>query len=313
MLFANGISYFCTVEKIYEHIEKLLGRNDYVVVPGLGGFVLQQQSAAIIDNKLIAPRKTIAFNALMHHADGLLVIEIARTERISYRIAQELLQVEIKLFKKQLQVSGSFEFGNFGVFNLTDEGNYVFIPNTKAAFIPSNIGVVDLQLNDYTKQQLVPIKHKSLSTKSILRYAAVFALLISLMFVSEQHPDRSRTQSAAIVSLSKLTTVAKTLTDTIAIADTTSQQAPQHTKDEMTINTKAYHVVVASMPTQQSAEDYCKQLNELNFPAAKVLEPVKTYRVAIKSFTDKEEAIRYMENLRTTDERFSTAWVLCKK
>ncbi len=313
MLFANGISYFCTVEKIYEHIEKLLGRNDYVVVPGLGGFVLQQQSAAIIDNKLIAPRKTIAFNALMHHADGLLVIEIARTERISYRIAQELLQVEIKLFKKQLQVSGSFEFGNFGVFNLTDEGNYVFIPNTKAAFIPSNIGVVDLQLNDYTKQQLVPIKHKSLSTKSILRYAAVFALLISLMFVSEQHPDRSRTQSAAIVSLSKLTTVAKTLTDTIAIADTTSQQAPQPTKDEMTINTKAYHVVVASMPTQQSAEDYCKQLNELNFPAAKVLEPVKTYRVAIKSFTDKEEAIRYMENLRTTDERFSTAWVLCKK
>jgi len=301
------------VEKIYEHIEKLLGRNDYVVVPGLGGFVLQQQSAAIIDNKLIAPRKTIAFNALMHHADGLLVIEIARTERISYRIAQELLQVEIKLFKKQLQVSGSFEFGNFGVFNLTDEGNYVFIPNTKAAFIPSNIGVVDLQLNDYTKQQLVPIKHKSLSTKSILRYAAVFALLISLMFVSEQHPDRSRTQSAAIVSLSKLTTVAKTLTDTIAIADTTSQQAPQPTKDEMTINTKAYHVVVASMPTQQSAEDYCKQLNELNFPAAKVLEPVKTYRVAIKSFTDKEEAIRYMENLRTTDERFSTAWVLCKK
>ncbi len=313
MLFANGIFYFCTVEKIYEHIEKLLGRNDYVVVPGLGGFVLQQQSAAIIDNKLIAPRKTIAFNALMHHADGLLVIEIARTERISYRIAQELLQVEIKLFKKQLQVSGSFEFGNFGVFNLTDEGNYVFIPNTKAAFIPSNIGVVDLQLNDYTKQQLVPIKHKSLSTKSILRYAAVFALLISLMFVSEQHPDRSRTQSAAIVSLSKLTTVAKTLTDTIAIADTTSQQAPQPTKDEMTINTKAYHVVVASMPTQQSAEDYCKQLNELNFPAAKVLEPVKTYRVAIKSFTDKEEAIRYMENLRTTDERFSTAWVLCKK
>ncbi len=301
------------MEKIYEHIEKLLGRNDYVVVPGLGGFVLQQQSAAIIDNKLIAPRKTIAFNALMHHADGLLVIEIARTERISYRIAQELLQVEIKLFKKQLQVSGSFEFGNFGVFNLTDEGNYVFIPNTKAAFIPSNIGVVDLQLNDYTKQQLVPIKHKSLSTKSILRYAAVFALLISLMFVSEQHPDRSRTQSAAIVSLSKLTTVAKTLTDTIAIADTTSQQAPQPTKDEMTINTKAYHVVVASMPTQQSAEDYCKQLNELNFPAAKVLEPVKTYRVAIKSFTDKEEAIRYMENLRTTDERFSTAWVLCKK
>lgn len=305
------------MEKIYQHIEKLLGRNEYVVVPGLGGFVLQQQSAAIIDNKLIAPRKTIAFNALMHHADGLLVIEIARTERISYRMAQELLQVETELFKKQLQANGSFEFGNFGIFNLTDEGNYVFIPNTEAAFIPSNIGVVDLQLNDYSKKQhqLVAVKQKSISAKSILRYAAVFALLISLMFVSEQHSDRSKTQSAAIVSLSKLTTAAKiqSPTDTIVTSNTTTLQAQQPAKTETTISPEAYHVIVASMPTQQSAEDYCKQLNELNFPAAKVLEPVKTYRVAIKSFTDKEEAIRFMENLRTTDERFSTAWVLCKK
>lgn len=317
MFFTNGIFYFCTVERIYQHIEKLLALNEYVVVPGIGGFVLQHQSAAIIDNKLIAPRKTIAFNALMHHTDGLLVIEISRTERISYRMAQELLQVETEFFKKQLQANGSFVFGILGVFNLTDEGNYVFTPNTRAAFIPSNIGLVDLQLTDYSKkhQQLVPVKQKAFSTKIRWRYAAVLALLISLLFVPEQHTDYSKTQSAAIVSLSELTMAAKThhTTDTILVTDTAKQQTPKTARAEIASKMEAYHVIVASMPTLQSAENYCKTITDLNFPTAKVLEPSKTYRVAIKSFSDREEAIRFMENLRTTDERFSTAWVLCKR
>jgi nucleoid DNA-binding protein len=305
------------VEKIYDHIEKLLGHNEYVVIPGLGGFVLQQQPATIVDNKIIAPRKVISFNALMHHADGLLVIEIARTERISYRLAQELLQRETEIFKQQLQTNGSFTFGNFGTFHLTVEGNIAFVPNTQAAFIPSNFGLTDLQLPDYSKKQihLIPTKQKSLTVKSVMRYAAIFALLLSMLFITEQRPTNPNAQSAAILSLSKLTSAAKIQiqTDSIVVSDTTKQQTQQFLEAEITDNSEAYHVIVASLPTQQSAENYCKRLNELNFPTAKVLEPVKTYRVAIKSFTEKEEAIRFMENLRITDERFSTAWVLCKK
>lgn len=305
------------MEKIYHHIEKLLGHNEYVVVPGLGGFVLQQQSAAIIDDEILAPRKVISFNALMHHADGLLVIEIARTERISYRLAQELLQHETELFKQQLQTNGSFDFGNFGTFHLTNEGSLAFVPNTQAAFIPSNFGLTDLKLPNYRKKQiqLVSTNQKSLAVKSFMRYAAIFALLLSMLFVSEHRPLNPNAQSAAIVSLSKLSLAAKiqVKTDSIVVSDTTKQQTQQFVEAEITNNSEAYHVIVASLPTQQSAENYCKVMIELNYPAAKVLEPVKTYRVAIKSFTDKEEAIRFMEKLRTTDERFETAWVLCKK
>jgi len=305
------------VEKIYHHIEKLLGHNEYVVVPGLGGFVLQPQPATIVDNKIIAPRKVISFNALMHHADGLLAIEIARTERISYRLAQELLQHETELFRQQLHTNGSFDFGKFGTFHQTNEGNIAFVPNTHATFIPSNFGLTDLQLPDYSKKQIqhVSIKQESFSVKSFMRYAAVFALLLSMLFVTEQRPTNPNTQSAAIVNLSKLTSAAKiqVQTDSIVVSDTTKQQTQQLLETEIKNESEAYHVIVASLPTLQSAENYCKVMIELNYPAAKVLEPVKTYRVAIKSFTEKEEAIRFMENLRITDERFSTAWVLCKK
>jgi hypothetical protein len=66
------------------------------------------------------------------------------------------------------------------------------------------------------------------------------------------------------------------------------------------------------MPTIESAEAYKNMLIE-DYQCAHVLEPVKTVRVAIQSFTNKQEAIVFMEQLRLKDKRFETAWVLCKR
>jgi CCDC81-like prokaryotic HU domain 1 len=90
------------VEKIYQHIEKLLAQHDYVVVPNLGGFVVQTQSAMFFSDHITPPQSSIGFNPLMHHSDGLLAIEIARTEGISYRAAIEAIDSEIDIIKKRL-------------------------------------------------------------------------------------------------------------------------------------------------------------------------------------------------------------------
>ena len=72
-----------------------------------------------------------------------------------------------------------------------------------------------------------------------------------------------------------------------------------------------FHVVVASLPNQSSADKFCKELVDADFTAAHVLPPTKIYRIAIQSFSDRDKAIQFMENLRKTDRRFETAWVLC--
>ena len=136
-----------------------------------------------------------------------------------------------------------------------------------------------------------------------LRYAAVFALLIATLFVSERKSGIPGSQSAAIISLSKFAPTIKA--DNTLPTDTT--------KTMLQNDSAAYHVIVASLPTQQSAKNFQRFLSDNNYPTAHVLKPVKTYRVAIKSFNDKDEAIRFMENLRSSDERFATAWVLCKR
>lgn len=316
MLFVNGIIYFCNVEKIYQHIEKLLGHNEYVVVPGLGGFVLQEQSASIVDGVISAPCKVISFNPLMHHADGLLVIEIARSEHVSYRVAQEMLSRETELLKQQLKTLGSYEFGNFGTFFQEGGSTITFVPNSNAAFIPSNIGLNDLLLphNSVRHQQFTSNRQANYSAKILLRYAAVFALLMSMMFVSERRLENTDTQSAALINLSKLNSaVMRMATDTLKVAANELSQTQSGEEFEQPNDSVGYHVIVASLPTQLAADNYRKLLVDNNFATAHVLKPVKTYRVAIKSFASKSAAISFMEELRATDERFATAWVLCKQ
>jgi len=307
------------VEKIYQHIEKLLGRNEYVVVPGIGGFVLQQQSAQIIDTILTAPRKVISFNALMHHDDGLLVIEIARTERISYRKALEMLQSKTSVFQQQLRTSGSFVFGNLGTFRFSAEHTFVFEPERNAAFIPSNIGLKDLYLTDYSKKHIQFTNNSSqiISTRSFLRYAAVFVLLFSLMFIAEQKHIEQNTQSASIIHLNVYVPAPLSQNDSDTFISKNLKAVSSKTESVVeTTNlsdSSYYHVVVASMPTQESAEYYCQLLRDKNIKTARILAPARTYKVAIKSFENRDEAIAYMENLRQSDPIFATAWVYCQK
>lgn len=301
------------MEKIYIHIEKLLSRNEYVVVPGLGGFVLQHQSAVIVENTIYSPRKTISFNPLMHHADGLLVIEIARTEQISYRKAQEFLQVEIDKLKHDLQLNRNYSFGDLGVLSLTNENSICFSPNRFASFIPMNIGNVDYELQEIREENVAAnfTTDKTIQFRSFMHYAAMFVLIMSLLFLSEKLNFNQTNQSASIINL-------KVLTDKVASTDSVVVKCPEIIETKLSDNivqnndSDLYHVIVASMPTIESAEAYKNMLIE-DYQCAHVLEPVKTVRVAIQSFTNKQEAIVFMEQLRLKDKRFETAWVLCKR
>ena len=134
------------MEKINEHIERLLCYHEYVVVPGLGGFVLQRQSARIEAGKIIAPYSTVSFNPLMQHADGLLAIEIARSEGITYRKAVEILENSVAQMKMQLNDRNYLNLGSLGVFEKDAEGSLLYVPAADLGFIPSNLGLQDVMI-----------------------------------------------------------------------------------------------------------------------------------------------------------------------
>lgn len=300
--------------KINQHIEKLLAYHDYVVVPGLGGFVVQHQSAKITAGHISAPTATVGFNSLMQHADGLLAIEVARAERITYRKAVEIIESEVKEFKNQLLKSTPHQLGNLGFFSLNENGSLHFVPCTKVDFLPLNIGLNELFVSELERKAEKEAKKISfvLPTAKTFRYAAAAVLLTAMLMISPQMNDVRRAETADLLSLSVLKPTVKTVVnDTLVLCPERSETMLSDGSVQNN-DSNLFHVVVASLPTQLSAEKLCELLKKEKFECAHVLKPVKSYRVSIRSFAEKAEAIAFMENLRASDERFKTAWVLCK-
>ncbi len=307
-----NLSYFCEVEKFCQHIEKLLAQHDYVVVPNLGGFVVQQQSAQLLSDQITPPVAIVGFNPLMHHADGLLAIEIARSKKITYRLAMEYIEKEVDCVKTHLNSFGNISIGNLGILTQNEEGIYLFSPNTKADFLPQNFGLTNLYISIKDKTSVTQNKKITiiLPSSKIYKYVAAAMLIFGLFFVSPRLSDMRQTDYAGLATMTfdnttERSTTSETSTKAILKDKETEETIPQITKN--------FHVVVASLRTQKSAGKFCDELIKNNFDEAHVLPPIKTYRIAIQSFSDKEEAIRYMENLRKTDSRYETAWVLCNK
>jgi nucleoid DNA-binding protein len=302
------------VENICKHIEKLLAQHDYVVVPNFGGFVVQNQSAVIMPNCIVAPKDTIGFNPLMHHSDGLLAIEIAKSESISYRMAMEMIDQTVENINLKLQNTGNVQFGNLGTFQQNASGNTHFQPSGSVDFLPQNFGLTDVRVSGRIVRRDEERRKVSfmLPSSNVYKYAAAAMLVFGLLFVSPDVNDVRRSNSADLSSFAFIKdsnahfekkTVAVVKQDTIA-KDSVAK-AP-----EVEAIAK-FHVIVASLPTKESADSYCKELATKEFVKANVVSSTKKYRVAIQSFTSRESAVTFMENLRKTDSRFETAWVLC--
>ena len=297
------------MEKFCQHIEKLLAQHDYVVVPGLGGFVVQMQSAVFLPDHIIPPLATIGFNPLMHHADGLLAIEIARTDRISYRLAMEYIDRQVDSLKAGIESSGSIRFGNLGAFYMNGPGNLLFSPEAKVGFLPQNFELTNLYISQKDKHITgsTPKITISLPSTRIFRYASAAMLVVGLFCISPRMNDMRKADSAGIATSIFHNSPLKTM------AAFPVPKEKSTVIDTVRRDSDNYHVIVASLNNQTTADDFCKELASGDFKTAHVLLPAKTYRVAIQSFSDRNKAIQFMENLRKTDNRFKTAWVYCSK
>jgi nucleoid DNA-binding protein len=342
-----ALSYFCNVEKFYQHIENLLAKHDYVVVPNLGGFTIQMQSARILSDRITPPRATVCFNVLMSQADGLLAIEVSRSEQISYRKAVEYIDEKVEKIKNQLNSSGSVVIGNVGILQKSDFGSLTFNPVYKSNFLPQNLGLSELYITKKLNDTLNEDRKITITFpfSRVSKYAIASMLLAGLFLVSPHISDLRKIDYASLASLPLIHSTedadvqvnpAKLISEdtTGFIKKSTPVKAKvnviKHEKAIEDNNVKAaspakvtkivtsdsgnnYHVIIASLPSETSADKLCKDLIRDKFIHAHVVSgATKTYRVAIQSFPTQEKAFGFMQNLRKADPRFETAWVYSK-
>jgi len=128
---------------IPQYIYDLLLENDCVVVPGLGGFLCQYQSARLDRQRLSVtpPSRTIAFNRALQQNDGLLVQSVVIGDQISYKEAEEKVREFVAQCNHHLHQHGSVQLPRIGRLYTDHLKHIQFTPSSEALPLESSFGL----------------------------------------------------------------------------------------------------------------------------------------------------------------------------
>lgn len=271
-----------------------------MVVPGLGGFVLQYRPAAIAEGVFMPPGRMPGFNPQLQYDDGVLAAEIARNECLTLQSAQNYIRQHVEYLCVKLTISEYVAVGRMGSMTRTPDGRLEFVPNRQADFLPDNFALSEIPLSLYENKQTGPVHnvHLRISAQNIRRYAAAVILLLGLLLM----PSPEGVKQADYADLLKTSQNFLLQQEEKTLAE---EEIPQNIDDP-----KNFHVVVSETSNLIAAEALCRQLQGEGFGESGIIRPNKTYLVIIQSCPDVEAAIEYMRALRQTDKRFEDTWVL---
>ncbi len=131
------------MQRITQHIVKLLQDHNYVIVPGLGGFVTNYQSAKVHPTSFIfnSPSKSVAFNVNLIDNDGLLINIIIREDKLSAREAEINIAEFVSQIKSALHENKPVKLAGIGRLTQDIEKNIQFLPDNSQNFLSQSYGL----------------------------------------------------------------------------------------------------------------------------------------------------------------------------
>lgn len=117
--------------------------HDCIIIPKLGGFVLQNVPAAYrVEEHAFRPmRKEVVFNTTLQHNDGLLSESYMQMYDVDYRQAQLMWEEDVEELKSTLQQEKNVSLGIVGSFEIGAEGQLVFHPGEAHTFSVESYGL----------------------------------------------------------------------------------------------------------------------------------------------------------------------------
>ena len=136
------------IENLARHIEWLLGENDCVIVPGLGGFIAHYTPARRIEaeSRFLPPTRIVAFNPSLKINDGLLVQSYMLVEGIGFVQALKSLERDVEQLFVALHETGKVVVGHIGELRCSLRGVYSFIPFDNCLEAPALYGLSSFEM-----------------------------------------------------------------------------------------------------------------------------------------------------------------------
>lgn len=338
------------MKELIQHIEFLINQNNCVVVPGLGGFVLNYELAHIDAAGLfLPPRVVIGFNADLKHNDGLLCKSYSQYSSISYDAAGSKINYTVKQIKISLQKGKQLSIGKLGDI-LLSEGNIVFIPATDLVY-PSVWGYSTLnlkQIEAIEEQPKVVLKsNKRVVLRRVLIGATSAAAALALFFIpmSSHSSLFSKVQQSGFFSGYTDNLARKIIDNKVISEDRTlvldsfaddirenreefvdSPEAGEDVILSVVASTKisevkvvkqqsvkTYYIIVGGDPHKGQANRLLQLVKANGFKNAHIVETADRYRIYVAAFADKTEANIYLDSFRQKNPSYADAWLFTKR
>ena len=309
------------MNEIALHIDFLLHTHDCIIVPGLGGFVVNE--TGVEKNGLWgldAPSLELIFNSKLTYNDGLLAESLMKTNNISFTAATKQIESACQELRTSLMKSEEVEWDNLGIFKTNKENNIIFLPN-KAYVRPQFFGLSNARLkpaalavtSSNNNVNAIPVRY-------IMRYvstAIAVAILFFLVVVS-YNSTSPVSQQAEIVSKplifgnnpSRTNTPKAIQPSTVAAINNSPSSEANNTVTPGQSSTKKYYIVVGVYEVRDVAESTLSKLKKQGFVNASMIERPTRLDVYSDSFSSREEAQAYLIKFHADNASYRDAWIL---
>ena len=310
------------MNQIGRHIEFLVRYNDCVIIPGLGAFISQHQSAIVEEGGLLLPpTRRLGFNPSLIHDDGLLASSIVRKNGVSYDVAKKQIASEVDAMRHQLNVHGEIALSNIGLFRKNEEGVMVFEPFIKssAMFGYSNLPTINIRPIKSNKENKNPIEKQQKDTiylpirRSWTRVAASIAIVLGLGLVlstpivkedsyqaSLSAPTISAPQKAEIKQ--NESNCAEQMMTVVANNSAVEQDKDVVKAQTQVITSKDKKEVKSQLVSVNPKENINQAKDKLDEKSVSSLRICETdgYCLVIASLENREQAEKYISNSKNT-------------
>lgn len=194
------------MQEVFSTLLKLMKDHSCVIIPDLGGFVLNARPAAIdnASNYFVPPSRELLFNAHLVHNDGLLAHAMMLEERISFEEATRRISAAVAMVKSSIESKGRADVGAYGSFVGT-EGGYSFRFGEMSVEDASSFGLHEFYfplLEAAPDEESVPRRDAPRAKSSSSRFwLGGVAAVASLLFLSQPLNDAGHIDTANFAQL----------------------------------------------------------------------------------------------------------------
>lgn len=307
--------------RLAKYIEQLLIQEACVVVPELGGFVLETIPAYWDEAQLLAypPSVELHFQPALQHHDGLLESAYAKAYGISLRRGKLMMQEDVRTLRQSLIRHRRETLPGLGELELTEHGAMRFTPALSSLLSSSGYGLSPVSLpicvqgsveqaepapssTSYVQEsESEDVWHLRIPKRGVAVASAAAVVILALLPWGNRIEPTNAFLAGVIPSFEPIRTADVRIQPSSTPISDTTVASPKATQaiEVQTPEAGRYYLIAASERKLERAEAFYQGLasDDNTYSELSLLKGRTIYWVSVASFDTQAEAYRQVQEL----------------